>query len=151
GNGAARCLSPGRRGAIVRTMATLRFAGPLTALLAGAAAAQIDGKVHYKSSDFAADALPATAPKALREALAGYAPLLQKLKLRGYVAQNESCCLMHSHALHSASSLWSTIDKTNAFFGSLWGSQSEAEPYVVVVLDKQEELGGLVDFLVPKY
>ena len=116
-----------------------------------AAPAQVDGKVHYMGGDFAADALPATAPNALQQALAGYAPLLQKLKLRGYVAQQESCCLMHTGRLHNASSLQATIDKTNAFFAAAWGSRSDAEPYVVIVLDQQDQLGAVVDFLLPKY
>src|SRR5262245_59848402 len=108
-------------------------------LALGAAAAQVDGKVHYKGGAFAADALPATAAPALQQALAGYAALRQKLKLRGYVGQQETCCLLHTARLHGASSLQATIDKTNAFFAAAWGSRSDAEPYVVIVLDQQDQ------------
>ena len=131
-------------------MNAVRVAASLAALLA-AAPAQVDGKVRYKGGDYAADALPESAPGTLREALAGYAPLLQRLKLRGYVAQQETCCLLQTSRLHNASSLQSTIDKTNALFATAWGSRTDAEPNVVIVLDKQDDLGAVVDFLVPKY
>src|SRR5262245_26956729 len=131
-------------------MDPVRIAVALGALLA-AAPAQVDGKVRYKDGDYAADALPESAPSMLREALAGYAPLLQRLKLRGYVAQQESCCLLHTGRLHNASSLQATIDKTNALFAATWGTRTDAEPNVVIVLDKQEDIGAVVDFLVPKY
>jgi hypothetical protein len=125
----------------------------LVLLLAAAAPlpAQGDGKVHYKNGDFAADALPATAPKALRESLAGYAPLLLKLKLRGFVAANDSCSLLHTTRLHDAAALQTTIDKTNALFADALGNNSDAEPYTVIVLEKQADVGVVLDHLLPKH
>jgi hypothetical protein len=116
-----------------------------------AAAAAQQGKVHFQNNDYALDALPETAPKELRDALAGYAPLAVKLKLHGYVAASTTCCLLHTGRLQGSSALRALIDKTNAFLAAAWGSKAGAEPYVVIVLDKQPDLGVVLDHIVPKY
>jgi hypothetical protein len=107
--------------------------------------------VHFQNSDYALDALPEAAPKGLRDALAGYAPLAVKLKLHGYVAASTTCCLLHTSRLQGASALQALIDKTNAFLAASWGSKADAEPYVVIVLDKQPDLAAVVDHIVPRY
>jgi hypothetical protein len=114
------------------------------------AAAQA-GKVRFGAADHALDALPEAAPKPLREALAGYAALAAKLKLRGYVAASTTCCLLHTSRLQGSSALQALIDRTNAFLAEAWGSTADAAPYVVIVLDKQQDLGVVVDDLVPKH
>ena len=109
------------------------------------------GKVRFGASDYALDALPETAPKALREALSGCAALAAKLKLRGYVAASTTCCLLHTSKLQGSSALQTLIDKTNSFLEAAWGSTADAAPYVVIVLDKQPDIGVVVDDLVPKH
>jgi hypothetical protein len=120
------------------------------AVLPSVATAQA-GKVSYQNKDYALDALPETAPKPLRGALAGYASLAVKLKLHGWVAASTTCCFLHTSRLQGASALRTLIDRTNTWLAGAWGSTVDAEPYVVIVLDKQADVGVVVDDLVPRH
>jgi len=128
-----------------------RCRAPALLLALAAAAPAQTGQVRYQGTEYPPAALPATAPAPARELLAFYGPLLPKLHLRGYLDAAGQCGLLLGEHVQGATSLQSTLDKVNEFFRKAWGSDSAPVPSMVIVIDRQQDVGAVLDHLVPKY
>ena len=120
-------------------------------ILFAVAATNATSQVRYKGSTYSPDALPESAPQALRDLGTLYAPIVKKLKLRAYFASSDDFALFYSGGIRSASSLHKRADKVTQLFTKAWGSTQEREPYAVFVFRKQKAIGTFLDLLVPKY